>query len=124
MGDDQIKFLNSGNTSSTDSVIDMHFMRLDTLLERFGMNSTIVKTMGKAIDYHLCVKQAPGADVWAWERHFDLFHLSWGEPKCTCKRVCENGGTLNDLRALASAAEMSTTTGWARPAKRPTGCAN
>jgi len=94
--DDQIKFLDSGNLTSTDSVIDMKFMRLDTLLGRFGMNSTVVKTMGKAIDHHLCMSQDPTGEVWGWEKTWAWEHMGWTEPKCVCKRKCENGGTLDE----------------------------
>merc|ERR1719367_517591 len=86
------------------SVIQMYFIRLDTLVERMGVSSEIAQTLGKAIDYHLCLSPySANSGVWAWQNG-----------ACECTRVCENGGVL-DPETCTCSCPGDTMHGWKGP---------
>jgi len=83
---DRWKFINSGDLDSEKSVIEMHFRRLDEMVQRYGMDEQ-AQTLKIAIDYHMCI--STGSDAWQWGTS------AGGTGVCMCMRKCENGGDLD-----------------------------
>ena len=78
-------FMRSGDLDAAESVIQMSFQRLDSVVGDAGYHEQAV-TLEKAIEYHLCLG---ASDVWQWS-------IDDKNASCKCKFQCDNDNPLDD----------------------------
>lgn len=103
-GDTLDDWLQGGDISSGSSAFRYSFMPLADLLRKVDSEaySEAAQTIEKAIEFSTC-KTSEDPPRWAWS-----------ESGCTCARVCENGGALDEATCTCSC-RGSAEHGWTGP---------